>query len=430
MIRLGVGLALKNEDPEEMARAYVDAGYSADSYLALLKAVDRPALAVHLDPVNWINSPVRYYDNAALVRDCFRKLGPWIVSCHAKDIVLRETLTVHLDEVAPTQGALDYGVYLQELARLPGDMPLLLEHLPQERFLPLEGPSSTQRLRPKFPYTGPQQTIGHISQELTMKDKLTAKQISQYQEEGFLLLEGFLGAEELEQWRSITDDAVWQRLQQNGPATNQADPGSYYAQVFTQCQRLADTHKGMAGLMLDEQLGRMAGLLAGVAGIRIWHDQALIKPPYGNPTGFHFDNPYWSFYSRAAISIWVALDDATLANGCLWYLPGTHKEAEFELAEIGENLGDMFKAYPAWRSIEAIPTPCQAGSAVFHNGLVAHAAGANMTPRPRRAMTCAYMPDGSTFNGQRNILPEGYYRTLQVGDALDNDAINPLIWKA
>ena len=134
MIRLGVGLALKNEDPEEMARAYVDAGYSADSYLALLKAVDRPALAVHLDPVNWINSPARYYDNAALVRDCFRKLGPWIVSCHARDIVLRETLTVHLDEVAPTQGALDYGVYLQELARLPGDMPLLLEHLPQGAF--------------------------------------------------------------------------------------------------------------------------------------------------------------------------------------------------------------------------------------------------------------------------------------------------------
>ncbi|MDT8307382.1 MAG: TIM barrel protein [Anaerolineae bacterium] len=105
-----------------------------DSYLALLKAVDRPAFAVHLDPVNWINSPARYYDNAALLRDSFQKLGPWIVSCHAKDIVLRETLTVHLDERPPCQGALDYTVYLRELSRQPGDVPLILEHLPQAEY--------------------------------------------------------------------------------------------------------------------------------------------------------------------------------------------------------------------------------------------------------------------------------------------------------
>lgn len=105
-----------------------------ESYLALLKAVDRPAFGVHLDPVNWINSPARYYDNAALLRDSFRKLGSWTVSCHAKDIVLRETLTVHLDERPPGQGALDYTVYLRELSRLPGDVPLILEHLPQAEY--------------------------------------------------------------------------------------------------------------------------------------------------------------------------------------------------------------------------------------------------------------------------------------------------------
>ena len=107
---------------------------SAESYLALIEAVDRPAFAVHLDPVNWINSPARFYDNAALLRDCFRKLGPWIISCHAKDIRLNTTLTVHLEEVPPGQGALDYGVYLQELARLPGDVPLILEHLPRDAY--------------------------------------------------------------------------------------------------------------------------------------------------------------------------------------------------------------------------------------------------------------------------------------------------------
>lgn len=96
--------------------------------------MDRPAFGVHLDPVNWITSPARYYDNAALLRDCFQKLGPWIVSCHAKDIWLQNNLTVHLDEVPPGQGKLDYGVYLSLLARLPGDVPLILENLPREAY--------------------------------------------------------------------------------------------------------------------------------------------------------------------------------------------------------------------------------------------------------------------------------------------------------
>jgi sugar phosphate isomerase/epimerase len=107
---------------------------SADSYLKLIEAVDRPMFGVHLDPVNLINCPSRYYHNADLLRECFAKLGPWVVSCHGKDIVMREELTVHLEEVRPGLGTLDYRTFLRELARLPGDVPLLLEHLPQKEY--------------------------------------------------------------------------------------------------------------------------------------------------------------------------------------------------------------------------------------------------------------------------------------------------------
>jgi len=106
---------------------------SADSYLALIKAVDRKAFAVHLDPVNLINSPRRYYDTGAVLRDCFRKLGPYIRSCHAKDIILRESLTVHLDECRPGAGGLDYACFLRELDGLDPDVPLMMEHLPDAR---------------------------------------------------------------------------------------------------------------------------------------------------------------------------------------------------------------------------------------------------------------------------------------------------------
>jgi sugar phosphate isomerase/epimerase len=114
---------------ETMPWMYPD---TADSYLALVKAIDRKACAVHLDPVNIVSSPQLYFANGALIRECFEKLGPMIKSCHAKDIILRDNLTVHLDEVCPGTGTLDYAVYLRELDALDADIPLMLEHLPNE----------------------------------------------------------------------------------------------------------------------------------------------------------------------------------------------------------------------------------------------------------------------------------------------------------
>jgi ectoine hydroxylase-related dioxygenase (phytanoyl-CoA dioxygenase family) len=268
---------------------------------------------------------------------------------------------------------------------------------------------------------------------------ITDEQIEFYQTNGFVAIEGFLDSEELETWRATTDEAVAHRLEAAKTAkgwgedanslSNQGDQDNYYAQVFTQCVRLADTHDGMNRLMLDPRLGEAAGKLAQVDGIRIWHDQALIKPPFGNPTAWHLDNPYWSFSSPDSLSIWVALDDATLANGCMWYLPGTHKTARFDNVGIGQNQRDLFKVYPEWEQIDSVSVAVPAGSAVFHNGLAAHGAGANMTRGQRRAMTCAYMPDGSTFNGVQNILPNDYYQSLTVGDVLNDDKQNPLLWK-
>jgi sugar phosphate isomerase/epimerase len=114
---------------EPMPWMYPD---SPDSYLRLIKAIDRKVFAVHLDPVNLICSPQRYFNNSAFLQECFTKLGPYIKSCHAKDILLRSKLTVHLDEVRPGLGSLDYRTYLRELARLENDVPLMLEHLADE----------------------------------------------------------------------------------------------------------------------------------------------------------------------------------------------------------------------------------------------------------------------------------------------------------
>lgn len=111
---------------ECMPWAYPD---SVDSYLRLIKAIDRDRFAVHLDPVNMVVSPQVYYRNGDLIRDSFRKLGPHIRSCHAKDITLREDNYIpQLDEIIAGKGNLDYRVFLTELAKLK-DVPLMMEHL-------------------------------------------------------------------------------------------------------------------------------------------------------------------------------------------------------------------------------------------------------------------------------------------------------------
>jgi len=110
---------------ESLPWSYPD---SVDSYLDLIKAIDRKALAVNLDPVNMINSPSKYYNNSDLIIECFEKLGPYIKNCHAKDIKLRDAYTIHFDDVTLGTGGVDFKTYLACLSKLK-DIPLMMEHM-------------------------------------------------------------------------------------------------------------------------------------------------------------------------------------------------------------------------------------------------------------------------------------------------------------
>ncbi|MCB9992476.1 MAG: sugar phosphate isomerase/epimerase [Hyphomicrobiaceae bacterium] len=102
---------------------------SVDCYLDLIRAVDRPAFAAHVDPVNLIMTPRTYYNTTGLLNEIFSKLGNFIVSCHAKDITLYHQAALHLDEVMIGDGPMDYAAFLREIERLGRDVPLMLEHL-------------------------------------------------------------------------------------------------------------------------------------------------------------------------------------------------------------------------------------------------------------------------------------------------------------
>jgi sugar phosphate isomerase/epimerase len=108
-----------------------------EAYLKIIQAVDHPALAVHLDPANAILTPRMLWSTTDRINQCFDLLGPWIVSCHAKDLYYNYASVVHLRhvnfiEVVPGQGAIDYRTFLKRADRISPDLPLIMEHLPKE----------------------------------------------------------------------------------------------------------------------------------------------------------------------------------------------------------------------------------------------------------------------------------------------------------
>jgi ectoine hydroxylase-related dioxygenase (phytanoyl-CoA dioxygenase family) len=267
-----------------------------------------------------------------------------------------------------------------------------------------------------------------------MNTTLTPEQIQSYRTNGFVAHRQFLAPAEVAELKQAVLDSVTEmnrkRQKVAGGDTDIKEEDNHYAKVFTQRLNLWRINPTVKRYMLHPDLGRMMCQLEDVKGYRVWHDQTLIKEPFGNPTAWHLDNPYWSFYSRHAISIWIALEDATYENGCMWFIPGSLALASNDNSGIGYNMADLFKIYPKMAEIDPIGVPMKAGDCSFHNGLVAHGAGANMTRGRRIAMTCAYMPVGSTFNGQRNVLPKSYFESLKKGDLLANDDWNPVVYQS
>ena len=100
----------------------------------------------------------------------------------------------------------------------------------------------------------------------------------------------------------------------------------------------------------------------------------------------------------------------------------------FDEIKIGKNMSDLIKIHPEMASCPTVAAPLKAGSISFHHGSLGHGAGCNMTSNWRRAMTFQFMPDGSTFNGRQNILTKEQYEKLTIGDPLNDDTMNPMMY--
>src|ERR1700678_3960140 len=127
-----------------------------------------------------------------------------------------------------------------------------------------------------------------------MKHLPSNEQIAFYQSNGFVIIDDFLTPQELEHWRKVVMCAVEERAGKKMPGKDVVigdddginEDGDYFGKVFDQLLNLWQTNGEVNELMQDQRIGKLAASLAQVDGIRIWHDQALFKRPWANPTAW------------------------------------------------------------------------------------------------------------------------------------------------
>jgi ectoine hydroxylase-related dioxygenase (phytanoyl-CoA dioxygenase family) len=150
-----------------------------------------------------------------------------------------------------------------------------------------------------------------------------------------------------------------------------------------------------------------AQLLGGA--VRFWHDQLFCKPAHhGGVVAWHQDYSYWTrTVPLQHLTCWTGLDDATADNGCLQYIPGSHR---WNLLPVTGLAGDMdaIKKVLTPDQWEALQNPVaielKKGYGSFHHPLLMHGSYANATDRPRRAVVLNAFKDGTRSDTDEVLL--------------------------
>ncbi|WP_018616753.1 phytanoyl-CoA dioxygenase family protein [Segetibacter koreensis] len=167
--------------------------------------------------------------------------------------------------------------------------------------------------------------------------------------------------------------------------------------------------KGLHDVLWNPAFIIAASQLLGDKPVRFWHDQIFYKPAkQGGVVAWHQDYSYWTRTKPIAhITCWCALDDATEENGCLQYIPGSHKWGLLPKPVIAGDLHGIreFLSEEQKKQFDnAQFAPLKAGEAIFHHSLTLHGSGENKSSRPRRAFVINAFADGVVSDSNEPLL--------------------------
>jgi ectoine hydroxylase-related dioxygenase (phytanoyl-CoA dioxygenase family) len=142
--------------------------------------------------------------------------------------------------------------------------------------------------------------------------------------------------------------------------------------------------------------------------VRFWHDQLFCKPAkQGGVVAWHQDYSYWTRTKPIAhLTCWCSLDDSTVENGCLQYVPGSHRWGLLDKPVLAGDLMGIrsFLTEEQLKEFNPVPVEVKAGEAIFHHSLTLHGSGENKSNRPRRAFVINAFADGVVSDSNDTLL--------------------------
>jgi ectoine hydroxylase-related dioxygenase (phytanoyl-CoA dioxygenase family) len=142
--------------------------------------------------------------------------------------------------------------------------------------------------------------------------------------------------------------------------------------------------------------------------VRFWHDQLFCKPAkQGGVVAWHQDYSYWTRTKPVAhLTCWCSLDDSTIENGCLQYVPGSHRWGLLDKPVLAGDLMGIknFLTPEQLEEFNPVPVEVKAGEAIFHHSLTLHGSGENKSNRPRRAFVINTFADGVVSDSNDTLL--------------------------
>jgi hypothetical protein len=228
---------------------------------------------------------------------------------------------------------------------------------------------------------------------------LTTDQLAQYQRDGFLIGPRILNFEQLsalkDELTELTNPEhdgreLWYEYHSN----EATDPGTVLFHALGAWRLRPAFHDSLWNAAFTVPASQLLG-----GSVRFWHDQLFCKPAlHGGVVAWHQDYSYWTRTTPMAhLTCWIGLDDATVDNGCIHYVPGSHK---WDLLPVTGLAGDMTAIRDVltedqWeRFNNPVAVELSAGECVFHHPLTIHGSFANRTERPRRATVLNVVKDG------------------------------------
>ena len=260
---------------------------------------------------------------------------------------------------------------------------------------------------------------------LDSSKNLETERITEFIENGHVLVRGVITPEEISVYRPLIVNAV----QKYNTETRQLKDRDTYGKAFLQVMNLWRDDPAVKQFVMARRFAKIAADLLGVANVRIYHDQALFKEAGGGPTPWHQDQYYWPIDTHNTVTMWMPLVDIDVQMGMLTFASGSHTRGavfDFEISDESESLFDNYVSEKSYRIV--MPDTMKAGDATFHRGFTIHKAPGNYSDKMREVMTIIYVADGASVaepknNWQKNDLKK-WLMDKPVGSLIDSE-LNP-----